>query len=224
MPNNNIELPQTIGLQGALLDDDSPQSVAINLINSQLELMQANQRLLTQQMGNLADAIQQGNSGNQAILNELVKDKANSEQAFQAAFEKLGQMLENRPHDPEVAEQMVEVETARARQNAHLKRMRFKQALKDMPKGEIHWYGDEPTTLQINGVRITIQPGINKGVPQTFVNHFQKTQEMKRAMSKKVKSMQDAQTYLSHERFRFEGKSQDEASEYTLDTDKFEVE
>lgn len=223
MDDDILVAPNTQGmtqkLKGALLEDDSESGAALQLIMAQIAQQDQTNRLMLQRL----EQAETANAEQKEMIARLVEEKNQASQALEAAMEKMQQVMENRPKDPETTEQMVQAEIRRAKQQSRIKKLAFREQLKDMPKGTVYNHLDTNYPLTINGITIWFRPGKNHNVPSIFVEQWEKTWEIRRKMRREIAQMEGAHDYGEWQRYKQTQTVGDTSGDFAIDVQKFEV-
>ena len=160
--NGNREpRPVPTPLKGALVVDDAPGGVALNLI-ARFEEMERQQKYLME--------------ANQLLTFQMEQIQADRDQALadlEMAREQMIEVMKKKPTDPKVLREMWLLEQEAARKRHAEARARFKAELETMPKGTIISNHSESITVGVNSIYYLVQPGENKDVPAAFIEEWE---------------------------------------------------
>jgi dGTP triphosphohydrolase len=177
---------------------EGDQSPTLDVLVARMEAMDQNQRMIALNMAELAEA----NTTNQALLQQVLKERRATDQALTAAMSKLQEVAEQRPTAPETMEAMLKHASEMAKENARAKRIAFNEVLENAPKGQIHNYDTLPVEMSINGHYFVVMPGPNKDVPAPFVEVWEQRLDDLDHAAQITAQIQGSNRFVDLERWR----------------------
>lgn len=194
----------TTPLQGALREDgeESIENTAFALMLQRMAAFEQ-QQILMQQYLEKAFTSQQEQI--KALNKALAAEKRRSVEAQELTHKKMQELLETRRPDPATREAMIRAEQERIDKEQKQRRVEFVQVLRDAPKGTIVSYEPHSVCLILNGLRHTIKPGKNTGVPAPYIKAWEQRAELKDWASKFEMDLRAAEDANVVQRLRGQG-------------------
>lgn len=141
---------------------------SLDVLVARLEALERTQRL---QAAQLEQA--QGETGEyKGLYYDMVKDKKRAEEGLKAALEELQKLREAAPLNDSDRARLTASLMEEAQTKLFSKAERFKEVLRDAPRGEILNTTGETIPLAVNGVTVLVRPG-KRSVPAPFVEAWE---------------------------------------------------
>lgn len=163
-----------IPLQGALSQDDSEESVALQILAAKQEMMM--QELRTMQMY-MAQSLEASDQKFAALMQQMAQQKHESAQAVEQAYQALEKLVEKKPISPEIQGEMIEDARRQAQRQAAYKHGKMKEILKNATRKSFFSPIPGSHPVQIHGHSWVIHYGKNNNVPIPFIKEFVKRVE-----------------------------------------------
>lgn len=167
MVGQRKDILRVLGSAQMAKDETDP---ALAVLVSRMEALERNQRL---QEAQYQASLEAKDKEYGALLAQMSREKAEAQQALEAALGQLHKVQEAAPQDPEVTARMVEQLKKEATVQSANKKKQFQARLEKMPRGKIYNPLPETVRLSINGVVLYVKPGKNNEIPQCFVEAWE---------------------------------------------------
>lgn len=140
------------------------------IIASQLEQIATQQRLIAANQEALKVEVDQQLA---AFRRQLLNEQQAAQQGLQAAMEQWEESIKHTVMSKEELARQLELTRQESEKINAVKRQRFEEHLNRAPKGTIASFYEGVVELQINGHKRFIRPGLNKNIPQPFIQAWE---------------------------------------------------